>query len=409
MDNLYRGHTQRRTRPDLDQILSVTKSTIDDLEKTYILIDALDELTDADQQETFIESIITLLTVPTTEKAKLHVLVTSRLENRSLDGTSIEIHATREEIASMVEERIKTPRSFKQSLRGKLAESSVLQKEILDQVVSKANGMFLIADLHLKSLASMTNVRDLRETLNKLPEKLDQYYEVAWARISNQEHHLKEIAQHTISWLYLGRRQLKVDELRHALAVRPEDETFCTEGLTALADILETCQGLVVVDSHSQVVRMMHTTTHEFFQKQHDRLFKDSASYLTTVCLTYLCLDSFQGKPCDFSTLDVVDAHAKPGENIASGRIMFYRLLEYPFLDYAAENWGHHARGDPEVSFFLPIMGFLGSTGPLQNPHQVHPQSSIRCNGVMCQIITKICSPSALLSRLGLSVLLACG
>ena len=57
MDNLYRVHTLRSTRPDSDQIQFVTKFVIDDLGRTYILIDAIDELSDAVQQETFMESI----------------------------------------------------------------------------------------------------------------------------------------------------------------------------------------------------------------------------------------------------------------------------------------------------------------------------------------------------------------
>ncbi|KAL8903138.1 MAG: hypothetical protein Q9207_004125 [Kuettlingeria erythrocarpa] len=238
LDNLYRVHTRNRTRPDLDQIQSVIESAIKELEKCYIIIDRLDELSDAEHQETFLESIEALLAASNAEEVKLQVLVTSRLEQRVLGTTSIEIQATEDEIRSMQDKG---------------------ENEILDQVVANANGMFLIADLYTSSLRSTTNVRDLRHALSQLPEKLDDYYERAWTRIRNQEKHQR-----------LSKRQLHVDELRHALATRSGDKVFCTEGLTEITDIIEACLGLVVVETPSQVVRLMHSTVRECFQKHHD-------------------------------------------------------------------------------------------------------------------------------------------
>lgn len=374
VENLYRVHTQNRTRPDLDQIQSVIESTIKELEKAYIVIDGLDELSDAEHQETFMESIEALLLASNAGMVKLQVLVTSRLEQRVLNGTTIELQAIKEEISSMVKRRI-VPKSFRtSSIRKTIMESEGLQKEILDQVVAKANGMFLIADLHISSLRTITNVRDLRERLSQLPEKLDDYYERAWARIRSQEKHQKQIAYHAMSWLYLSLRQLKVDELRHALATRSGDKVFCTEGLIEITDIIEACQGLVVVETHSQLVRLMHSTIREFFQKHHDRLFKNSPAYLTRTCLTYLCLEVFEGKRCDYIWLEDADVHAKPGEKIERGRFLYYRLLEYPFLDYAAENWGYHAAGSHEESCLSAIITFLLSYHALGNAHMARPQ-----------------------------------
>lgn len=375
LENLYRVHTANRTRPGLDQIQSVIQSAIKELEKGYIIIDGLDELSDAEHQVTFLESIEALLVASNAEVVKLQVLVTSRLEQRVLDATSIEIQATEDEIRSMVEKRV-VPRSFGAlSIRNKIKESEDLRNEILDQVVAKANGMFLIADLHMTSLRSITNVRDLRQALSQLPEKLDDYYERAWARIRNQEKHQVQIAFHAMSWLYLSKRQLHVDELCHALATRSGDKVFCTEGLTEITDIIEACLGLVVVETHSQVVQLMHSTVREFFQKHHNRLFKNSPAYLTRTCLTYLCLDVFKWKrPCQFLSLEDVDQRAKPGQKVVRRNILAYRLLDYPFLDYAAENWGYHAAGDHELSCFTAIFAFLISPLALINAHLARPQ-----------------------------------
>lgn len=320
------------------------------------------------------ESIAALLDKSNTEKAKLHVLVISRLEQPALESISVRVQATKDEITSMVERRIKTPRAFKQSLKVLVAASSELQTEIRDSIVTKANGLFLIADLHLKSLVSITNVRDLRKRLNKLPEELDQYYEQAWARISGQEDHLKDIAYRAVSWLYQSRRQLKVEELRHALALQPEDKTFCADGLIAIEDVLEACLGLVVVEKHSHAVQLMHSTVLDYLHKQHDRLFKDVSIYRTSTCLTYLCLDDLDDQSCEFQSLEMVDLHANPGENIDRRRILSCRLLDYPFLDYAAENWGYHARDVDVDDYLTEVLAFLVSNHGLENAHLVHPQ-----------------------------------
>ncbi|KAL8919926.1 MAG: hypothetical protein Q9172_004719 [Xanthocarpia lactea] len=383
MDKLYRVHTKNRTRPDLGQIQLHVQCALNNLEKAYILIDGLDELSDADKQEQIVESIEAFMTSSVRSNTKLQVLLTSRLKKRLLGGLPIQITASMEEISSMVEKRIKIPRSFRQTLRAKVAESSELRKEILDQVVSKANGVFLIADLHMTSLISVTNIRALREALRRLPDKLDQYYGRACTRISKQESHLKEIAHHTITWLYLSQRQLKVDELRHALAVRAGDNTFSVDSLIELVDILESCQGLVVVEEHSQIIRLFHSTAREFFGKQHNQILKGGSVDLAEACLTYLCLDVFEGKTCDFKSVKDVDFHARPGEKIASHRILSFRLQKFPFLDYAAEYWGYHANGAAEMRCSDHIVYFLTSSYQLSNAHMVHTQVFHRSNRLL--------------------------
>ena len=295
MDSLYRVHMQNRTRPDLEQIQFTLRSAMDELNKAYMLIDGLDEIVDVNLQETFVERVKELLLVCNTTDVKLHVLVTSRQRNRFFDSPSLSVEASEEEIASMIGQRINLPGSFRLSLRATIASSAELQNTIRGMIVSKANGMFLIADMHMASLSNVTNIKDLRAALGGIPNQLDDYYDRAWTRIMSQEDHLKDIAHHTISWLLLQRRQLKVDELRHALAVWKGDISFDAESLIATEEVLELCQGLVVLEDHSQNVRLMHSTTLEFFLKQSGQLFKDSTAYVANTCLTYLCLDIFQG------------------------------------------------------------------------------------------------------------------
>lgn len=374
--NLYTAYTVSGTRPDLDQIKLVLQSTINDLEKAFILIDGLDECSDPEKQETILEPIMAIVAASNSGKRKVGVLITSRLQDDSLDAMSMQIRATEEEIKSMVLRRITMPRSFSKSLRDRVAESSEIQSKIIDTTICKADGMFLFADLLLKSLASAVSVTGLYETLDGMPRSLDEYYEAVWNRISSQEPHLEELAVHTISWMYHAERQLNVEELRHALAVRLDDEAFNADSLVALPAILDACHGLVVAEEHSQATRFMHSSIRDFFQKRLDRLLKDAPAYLAKTCLTYLCLDIFQQEKCDFASSEAVDLYAKPGEIIEEKRILAFRLQQYPFLDYASENWGFHACGDLEKSceeLVIKIIEFTASLYPIENAHMVHP------------------------------------
>ncbi|KAL9629970.1 MAG: hypothetical protein Q9204_004975 [Flavoplaca sp. TL-2023a] len=373
MENLYRAHVHQRTKPDLDQVQLVIQRTINELEKVYILVDGLDEVADVVRRENFLEVIKALLADSNVEGGKLHVLITSRQPNHLLGGDSIEIRPALEEIRSMVERRINTSRSFRHSIRDGVLNNPEIRSEILGKVASEANGIFLIADLHLKSLSHLTNLRDLRKALDKLPESLNDYYESAWVRISCQEEPLRTIAHHTISWLHFARRQLQIEELRHALAIRAGDTNLSTDSLTNVIDILETCQGLVILEPHGKVVRLMHSTVQDFIKLEHEQDFEQAPYYLASTCLSYLCLEVFQTR-CDYiSELDA-NMRAQPGENIAFGKIMSNLLIRYPFFNYAAENWGYHAQGYAEVQCLESILDLFILKHPLENAHMVHSQ-----------------------------------
>lgn len=222
-------------------------------------------------------------------------------------------------------------------------------------------------------MSHLTNLRDLRKALDKFPESLNDYYESAWVRISRQVEPLKTIAHHTISWLYFARRQLQIEELRHALAIRAGDTHLSTDNLTTVIDILETCQGLVILETHGKIVRLMHSTVRDFIKARHEQDFEQAPCYLASTCLSYLCLDVFQTRYDYVSELDA-NNRAQPGENIASVKIMSNLLIRYPFFNYAAENWAYHARGYAEVQCLERILDLFTLKHPLENAHMVHPQ-----------------------------------
>jgi ankyrin repeat protein len=108
-------------------------------------------------------------------------------------------------------------------------------------------------------------------------------------------------------------------------------------------DIVSVCAGLVVVDQESALIRLVHYTTQEFFERTGNAWVPDSQLHIARTCLTYLCFDAFQSGSC---TAD------KDYEK---------RLQEHQFLEYAAKYWGEHARA-VEDDVANQVCTFLNST-----------------------------------------------
>ena len=190
----------------------------------------------------------------------------------------------------------------------------------------------LLAVFHIESLASQPNKAKVREALEKLPKGLDDTYHEALERIAHQGQPSIELANQVLYWISYAYRPLTVSELRCALAVTPGRPTFDEDAMTPESTLVSVCAGLVAVDSQSGIVRLVHYTTQEFFEKIRDNRFPTARADITLTCLTYLSFDH----PSSFK-------HWK----------------ETPFLEYAARYWRDHMRASPETDvneLILPIL-----------------------------------------------------
>lgn len=86
------------------------------------------------------------------------------------------------------------------------------------------------------------------------------------------------------------------------------------------------CAGLVTVDGESGIIRLVHHTTQEYFERTRKQWFPNAQSEITTICVRYLSFSTFENGFC--KTDDEFEE----------------RLGSYPLYEYAANNWGHHAR-----------------------------------------------------------------
>lgn len=83
---------------------------------------------------------------------------------------------------------------------------------------------------------------------------------------------------------------------------------------------------LVTVDEQSHIIHFVSDTTQEYFGRTQISWLPDAQRDIATTCVIYLLFDAFES---DFCPTDE-EFEERPRLN--------------PLYDYAARNWGHHAR-----------------------------------------------------------------
>jgi ankyrin repeat protein len=187
---------------------------------------------------------------------------------------------------------------------------------------------FLLARLHIDSLLdkrTKSKVQSTLETLSMGSKALDEAYEDAIERIKGQLPEDTALASRVLSWITYAQRALTTEEIRHALAVELDESSLNLDNLLDVEDIVSVCAGLVTIDEESNIIRLVHYTTQEYFERIRDEWNPSAQLDITSICLTYLCFDAFKGGAC------------------STDQDFEKRLQQNVFLDYAAKHWGQHA------------------------------------------------------------------
>ncbi|KAF8146761.1 hypothetical protein K438DRAFT_2092570, partial [Mycena galopus ATCC 62051] len=176
---------------------------------------------------------------------------------------TLDIHAAAEDIQAYTNAQIGSSPYLSRHTQRK----PELREEILTKVMDTVDGMFLLAKLHVESLSTKNTIGDVREALKKLPKNLYDSYDIAMQRIEAQNEDNRKTAHSTLIWVANAKRLLKVSELTVALAIKPGARQLNEEFLLEIETILVVCAGLVIVDKESSVVRLVHYTTWEYFDR----------------------------------------------------------------------------------------------------------------------------------------------
>ena len=129
---------------------------------------------------------------------------------------------------------------------------------------------FLLAQLHLGSLTGKRSPKAIKTALRELPggsEAYDYAYKEAMERIEGQIADSKGLAKDVLSWITCAKNPFTTLELQHALAVEIGAPELDEDNLPEIEDMVSVCAGLVIVDKESDIIRLIHYTTQEYFQR----------------------------------------------------------------------------------------------------------------------------------------------
>jgi hypothetical protein len=118
-------------------------------------------------------------------------------------------------------------------------------------------------------------------------------------RESSQEAGFQELAKQVLSRITCAKRPLTILELQHALAVEFGESELDKENLPEIEDLVSVCAGLVTVDETSEIIRLVHYTTQEYFQRRKDHWFPSAEASITDTCVTYISFDVFAKGLCE--------------------------------------------------------------------------------------------------------------
>ena len=162
--------------------------------------------------------------------------------------------------------------------------------------------------------------------MNTLPRELNANFEATLGRILKQPQSRSQIAMRTLMWISHARRPLTILEITHALAVNDGDSFLDLENVRPVKYLVDSCLGLVTIDNESSTIRLVHLSLQEYFYQERRILFPQGESSITRICITYLMFNDLRKGPC------------------TDGQELCAWMEQFPYLNYAAHHWGHHAR-----------------------------------------------------------------
>jgi len=339
-----KGGFDRRAMQPLN-LVEILKTTIASLPGVFICIDGLDECLPKNRQE-LLESLQDIVrALPTTR-----VFLTGRPHIRDeikryfTEAITISVAPTIGDIKSYLKMKLArdtTPKAMNGDLRAEIMReipTKISQMWVETTTLtnpgllgySLTGHRFLLVSLSIDAVLDEVTIHQRKKKLDEMTagSGLRDAYSATLARIKEQGGSKARLAMEVLMWLSHSERPLSTGELCHALGVEMESTDLDPENVPAIETVLGCSLGLVIVESSSRTVRLIHPTLQEHLSNNTD-LFHSPHSTIAQVCLTYLHLPCIRG------------LSPKLG----------WPLPETPLLGYTSCFWGTHIkslRGIPQ-------------------------------------------------------------
>jgi ankyrin repeat protein len=141
------------------------------------------------------------------------------------------------------------------------------------------------------------------------------------ARVAGLGPESEALAKQALLILLFAREPLRTEDLAYALSIEPDSEAIDDENVPDIEDVAGVCAGLIIIDRESNIVRLVHKSAQEYFERNQAQLFPRASETMARLCLKY---------------------HA-----LATSTAGFDKNIEAswpPFWRYAYINWGYHSR-----------------------------------------------------------------
>ena len=200
---------------------------------------------------------------------------------------------------------------------------------------------------------------EVKKCLSNLSANLSQAFENTMQRIENEPSSRRQVAIRALMWVSHSRRPLTASELCHALATQLCDKELDQDNILSPRSIIESCSGLMILDDEGSLFKLVHNTLQDYLQTRRPEVYLQEETYITQVLLTYLCFDESPDLTTESTALD-------------HGIVV---LKDLPLLEYAAANWGHHAKLSQHTEIEKLALSFLRNSSKLSRATQSLTQS----------------------------------
>ncbi|KAF3211221.1 hypothetical protein TWF191_010800 [Orbilia oligospora] len=279
---LHKSHFARQTRPSDQDIISTLRSVIKTYSRVFVIVDALDEYPASNGRAKFLTELFHLH-----DKYGVNIFATSRFIP---EITEIFERGTMPESRATVEIR-----AHDEDVRNYLdGQISQLGDTLLEEYRE-----------HIKTEIANA-ARGIIQTYNS---------------------DSRNLATHVLSWITCARRALTTLELQHAMATEVNERQFDEDNIPEVNKMVSLCAGLITIDEESNIIRLVHYTTQEYFERTWVEWFPNAQTDITERCITYLLYDNILDEN--------LDSFYSNGGGILKSKAL--RI-------YAVQNWGHHAR-----------------------------------------------------------------
>ncbi|KAK4865724.1 hypothetical protein LT330_009157 [Penicillium expansum] len=309
----------------------------------YLVFDGLDE---SEHRKSFVQSIQNVV-----RSRRIRMLVTSRPHIRDLIDLSqqhpnLKIEAHEEDLKTYLYQGLEHGGVYD------IADQSFVDS-LVENLMEGADGMFLLPVLRLRTVLKEPTLGDMEDRIEELSQTLSEAFADTISRIQRLPGSCSRLGMGALMWLSHTTRTLTESELSDVLAIHSVRNAVDIKYRPATKTIIECCQGLATVDVEGYV-RLAHYAIQEYLTEHSKDLFPRAKAKIAVTCLRYLAFENFQDGP--WPTKKAIKS----------------RMEMYPFLPWAAVNWGRFVRQtetDEEVSSAL--FAFFSSAAATAVANQV--------------------------------------